>query len=152
MIGIFLKRSCLCLLNFFKLCYTEGHDKKTAGKIILDGRSQPWEHEMRVARILSRDGHNVEFIPPALTRTADILLDGVEFEIKSPQGNKLTTIERNLKRATKQSRNIVFDSSRMKQMSDRKILQNIIYHAKHQKLIKRVIFIGKNGKITDLTF
>lgn len=34
------------------------------------------------------EGHLVEFMPAAQIKSADILLDGVEYEIKSPITNK----------------------------------------------------------------
>ena len=84
------------------------------GKVIKPANTNPWPHEERVAMILARAGYRVEFIPKSGVKTADILLNRTEFEIKSPISPKIKAVERNLARASKQSPNIIFDSSRMK--------------------------------------
>ena len=54
---------------------------KIDGKIIIPAGRKPWPHEMRVASILAKVGFTVEFIQESTIRSADILLNGVEFEI-----------------------------------------------------------------------
>lgn len=58
------------------------------GRVIIPAGRRPWPHELRVADILAMAGSVVEFIPESNTKTADIYLDGVEYEIKSPLTNK----------------------------------------------------------------
>ena len=99
------------------------------------------------------NGYTVKFVPSVnVLHSADLLVDGTVYEMKSPTSNKIEAVERNLKRATHQSRNIIFDSSRMKRLHDERILSNVIYQAGKQSIIKKVIFVGKRGKITFLTF
>ena len=121
------------------------------GKIIIPSNTHPWPHEIRVAKILSKAGHRVEFVPEGVLGTADIYLDGTIFEIKSPRSNKANTIEHRLKDAVNsQSFNIILDSSRIKSKPDyslKKYLTNIL---RRQKQIKRLIFITKQGKIIDI--
>ena len=74
--------------------------RKRRAQIIIPAGLCPWPHELRVAKILSLAGHTVEFLPTRTSKTADILLDGIEFEIKSPLTNKPKKILRNLKRAS----------------------------------------------------
>lgn len=95
-------------------------------------------------------GHNIEFLPETNVSTADILLDGVEYELKSPFTNKTDKLERNIKRALKQSKNIVFDSSRVKNMRDDNLRRFLIRKAKEQKQIGELIFITKRGQIIDI--
>lgn len=80
-------------------------------------------------------------------RTADILLNGVEFEIKSPITNKPDKLERNIKRALKQSKNIIIDSSRIKNMRDDTLQRFLIGKVKEQKQIGQLILVTKRGKI-----
>ena len=105
--------------------------KIESGKVVVPGGVHPWQHELKVAQILADAGYNIEFIPEQnLLKTADFKIDGTEFELKSPEGSKLSAVERNLRnlrRALKQSPNIVFDSSRMPGVQDSKILQCILY-------------------------
>lgn len=76
---------------------------KFKGKIIIPANSSPWQHEQRVARIFALAGYSVEFIPESNTKTADILLNGVEFEIKSPKSGNANSLEHILKKAIKKN-------------------------------------------------
>ena len=105
---------------------------------------------MRVAEILALAGHRVEFLPESIHKTPDIRLDGIEFEIKSPITNKTEKIERNIKRALKQSDNIIIDSSRIRNYQEQRILGYLTQKARTQKQIHRLIFITKNGQIIDI--
>lgn len=123
------------------------------GKVIVPGGIHPWQHEIKVAQLLADAGYNVEFIPEQnLLKTADFKINGIEFELKSPEGRKLSAVERNLRRALKQSPNIVFDSSRMSGLHDEKILKCILHHAHKQSLIQRLIFLDKHGRIKVFSF
>lgn len=123
---------------------------KQRGRIIIPAGRRPWAHELRVADILATAGHNVEFLPESRLSSADILLDGVEYEIKSPLTNKADKLERNIKRGLKQSNNIVFDSSRIKNLRDDNLRRFLIGKAKTQKQIGELIFITKRGQIIDI--
>ena len=105
---------------------------------------------MRVANILAKAGFNVEFLQESTIATADILLDGEVFEIKSPFTNKPDKIERSIKRGLKQSNNIIIDSSRIKNMKDGILLKYLIRKLREQKQINRMILITKRGKIIDI--
>ena len=59
--------------------------KNQRGKVLIPGGVRPWPHELRVANVLALAGHAVEFLPKTNMKTADILLDDVAYEIKSPK-------------------------------------------------------------------
>ena len=118
--------------------------------IVIPAGRIPWSHELRVANILAKAGHRVEFLPELNGKTANILLDGVKFEIKSPRTNKPDKIERNIKRALMQSNNIIFDSSRIKNMRDDNLQHFLAKKAIQYKRINHLIFITKRGKIIDI--
>ena len=120
------------------------------GHVIIPAGRRPWPHELRVADILAMAGHVVEFIPESNTKTADIYLDGVEYEIKSPFTNKTDKIERNIKRGLKQSKNIIFDSSRIVQLRDDNLRRFLVNKARTQKQIGKLILITKHGQIIDI--
>ena len=126
------------------------NNSKQRGKIIIPAGRNPWPHELRIANILAMAGHNIEFLPESNISTADILLDGVEYEMKSPFTNKPDKLERNIKRGLKQSKNIIFDSSRIKDMRDYNLRRFLVRKAKEQKQIGELIFITKRGKIIDV--
>ncbi len=124
---------------------------KKVGQIIIPANVYPWPHELRVAQILARAGFVVEFLLDTKNiKTADVLVNGIPFEIKSPFTNKPDKLERVIKRALKQSCNIVFDTSRIKNMSDARLHQFLAFKAKHQPQINRLLLITKAGKIVDI--
>lgn len=122
----------------------------TRGKVVIPAGRRPWPHELRVANILALAGHSVEFLNETSNKSADILLDGVVFEIKSPITNKPDKLERNIKRGLKQSKNIIFDSSRIKKMRDDNLRRFLINKARTQKQIGKLLFVTKKGQIIDI--
>lgn len=87
--------------------------ERKQGVYIAPGRN-PWPHELHTAKILALAGHYVEFLPEDNLHSPDIYLDGVEFEIKSPETGKVSSLEQSIRTALRQSSNIIIDSSRMK--------------------------------------
>ena len=126
------------------------NSSKQRGKIIIPAGRKPWPHELRIANILAMAGHNVEFLSESNINTADTLLDGNEYEMKSPFTNRPDKLERNIKRGLKQSKNIIFDSSRIKNMRDDNLRRFLIRKAKEQRQIGELIFITKRGQIIDI--
>ncbi len=120
------------------------------GKIIIPGGVCPWPHEIHAARILADMGHIVEFLPTNTIKTADISLDGTEFEIKSPITNNPKKLLRNIKRALYQSPNVILDSSRAKGINDDSIYKLLYSRAKEQKALKRLLLITKHGQVIDI--
>lgn len=125
-------------------------NKTSKGKIIIPAGIHPWPHELRVAEILALSGHIVEFLPTKSTKTADILLDGIEYEIKSPLTSKANSLEHVLKKALRQSPNIIFDSSRMRKIKDNKIQNFLSTQFSIRTTIKNLILITKAGKIIQI--
>lgn len=126
-------------------------DQINKGNIFIPAGVAPWPHEMRVARILAMAGYVVEFLPAISIKRADILLNGIEFEIKSPITNNPKKIIRNVKRALQQSQNVIIDSSRIKGMCEDTLRKLLASHAKNQKTLKRLLLITKRGQIIDIT-
>ena len=126
------------------------NNSKQRGRIVIPAGRRPWPHELRIADILASAGHNIEFLPESNVHTADVLLDGVPYEMKSPFTNKPDKLERNIKRGLKQAKNIIFDSSRIKNMRDDNLRRFLMRKAKEQKQIGELIFITKRGQIIDI--
>ena len=121
------------------------------GKIIIPAGVKPWPHELRVAEILAMAGYNVRFLEESSLHTADVLLNGIEFEIKSPKSANVNSLEHLLKKALKQSSNIIIDTSRMKNSRDNNVKKFLISQAKSRKQIKKLIMITKRGQIIDIS-
>ena len=121
------------------------------GKIVIPAGRRPWPHEMRLADILASAGHNIEFLPESnIKNTADILVDGVEYEIKSPITSKANSLEHVLKKALRQSPNIIIDTSRMKKSRDDNTRKFLINQMQTRKQIKKLIMVTKQGRIIDI--
>lgn len=122
---------------------------KKYGKIIIPGDVSIWPHELRVAKILASVGFVVEFLPTRNHKTADVLVDGVEYEIKSPETCRLSSIEQLLRKALKQSPNIIIDTFRCR-IQEERLCGYLIYKCRNQKQIKRMLFIARSGEIVDI--
>ena|SRR5580700_11606357 len=128
--------------------------KNSKGSIIIPAGLDVWEHELRTAQTLARNGYTVQFLAAEQgyrRKAADVLIDNVTYEMKSPKADKLSAIERNLKRATKQSCNIVIDSRRMSKIHDATIQKFLVQKLKQQKTIKRLIFVNRRHQIIDIS-
>lgn len=119
------------------------------GKIIFDPQRKPWPHEMHTATILAQNGHTITFLKEVGNNPPDIRLDSIIFEMKAPKTSKTSSLEQTLRKAVKQSPNIVIDSFRMK-MPDNIALKFLIKKCREQKQIKRMLFINKKEKIVDV--
>lgn len=108
-----------------------------------------WPHEMRTAKILATAGHSIEFLLEDSQKSPDILLDGVEFEIKSPKSMSVNTLEHLLKKGLRQCSNLIIDTSRTK-MRDDKMRDFLVSQMRKTKQIKRMIMITKKGQIIDI--
>lgn len=133
--------------------YNKDMNKNKIGKIIIEPGVKnvlPWE--MHSALALKEAGYVVKFIPKHNSaRTADAFLDNTQFEFKSPEGTSIKSIENNLQKALRyQSKNIVIDSCRVKNLQDRSIQNYLVARLKRKKGIKRLIFITRNGRVIDI--
>lgn len=127
--------------------------KNIIGKIIIPGDVNIWPHEERTAKTLARTGYTVEFIRKSNCEretSADAFIDGAKWEMKAPNGSNLSLVEKNLRRAVKQSENIVFDSHRVKRIPDKAIMRELEKWAFEIKGVNRVMFINRHGKIIDI--
>lgn len=119
-----------------------------SGIFIPPGR-KVWPHGDRVAKILAMAGHNVEFLLENGQKSPDILLDGVEFEIKSPKTVSANTLEHLLKKGLRQCSNLIIDTSRTK-MRDDKVCSFLVAQMRKTKQIKKMLLITKKGQIIDI--
>ncbi|MBR3628291.1 MAG: hypothetical protein IKN42_05545 [Elusimicrobia bacterium] len=127
--------------------------EKVFGKTIIPFGVFVEQHELDVAKVLNKLGKDVEFILPSrvkFSRTPDIKMDGLLWEIKSPKGSSSRTIENNLRTALKQSKNIIIDLRRIK-IDETKAISQIAKQFKYSKLIRKIIIIKQNKEILDIS-
>lgn len=95
--------------------------------------------------------YDIEFIPPSNIpemHRPDILMDGIEWEIKCPIGKGKNTIIRNMKQAAKQSQNIIIDLRRSA-LPEKNSISQIENRFKEKANLKRILIIKKNGDLLD---
>jgi hypothetical protein len=84
-------------------------------------------------------------------KTPDIILDGkIKYEMKAPDGKSIRAIERNVKRAGAKCQNVIIDACRIRRVQDRSIKNYLLSHIKDWPKIKKLMFIGRDGKAVDI--
>ncbi|MCR5399949.1 MAG: hypothetical protein K6E68_10520 [Lachnospiraceae bacterium] len=110
---------------------------------------KPYPHELAIAELFAQQGKDVVFLKPSNipgVYIPDIVVDGLEWEMKSPEGKGERTIRRNLHKASTQSRNIIFDLSRIGISEDKciKELKNAFNSSQH---IRNMIIVTKSKEM-----
>lgn len=120
------------------------------GEIFIAPDIDVWPHELRTAQALASAGYKVEFLKRRLgkhERSADISINGIIWEMKSPKSNKLKRVERTLRDALHQSTNIVFDSQRIKSLSDSQVQHELEKWISELKSITKLLFVTKKRNV-----
>jgi hypothetical protein len=92
---------------------------------------------------------DVEFLVPICSKgihTADIVMDGITWEIKCPTGKGKRTIDNNFKTASKQSANLIFDLRKIR-LTEKQCLAKLKIELKARNNIKRLLVVSKNNII-----
>ena len=80
-------------------------------------KNPPAEHEFWVAKVFSKLGRDVIFIPRSNienNKQPDFEIGGVRWELKSPIGDSRRTFQNNIQKAQLQSKNIIISLHRSK--------------------------------------
>lgn len=113
----------------------------------------PEKHEFETAKFFADMGKDIVFLKPSTIKgehTPDILMDGFEWEIKSPQGNSKRTIENNFRNAVVQSRYIIFDLRRIK-LHDNQCVTKLKKEFRARRYLKKLLIIKKDGTLIEIT-
>lgn len=111
--------------------------------------TQPEEHELATAQFFANLGKDIRFIRPMNIKgvhTPDFYMDGLAWEVKSPTGRNVRSIEDNFRNASKQSKNIIFDLRRSK-MWEPKCIAKIQKEAIDKTDVRKVVIITKDKKL-----
>ena len=110
----------------------------------------PEKHELATAKFFAERGKDVTFIKASNipnAHTPDILMDGIEWEIKCPQGKAKRTIETNFRHAIAQSHHIIFDLRRINLPEKQCIAQlEKEFRIRHAK---RLLIITKSEELLE---
>lgn len=128
--------------------------KKRVGLIVVPPGVFVDIHEKLAADFLAAKlSYDVTFLVPNRCRgskTPDIEMNGLAWEIKSPKGKSSRTLENNLRLALQQSPNIVLDLRRMDgRIPTKKLLAEIERRFDDAKTIKHIIVITRQGGHVD---
>lgn len=95
----------------------------------------------------------MEFLPATsgkLVKSVDIQMDGVVWEIKRLETGKLSTLEKKVRKALHQSRNVIIDSRRMKGLKPSDTERKLRALAGELRSLNRLILITKSGEIVGI--
>lgn len=123
-----------------------------SNKIIFEGQSrkQLRFHEVNaILLLLDYFDADITCISPGFGKTPDLRIKNIEWELKSPQGNGVKTIENTLKKARSQSDSIILDLSRIKMNGNQALSRTKYYLRNNKHGIRRLVIITKNRKLID---
>lgn len=109
------------------------------------------EHEYRTVKTLLENGYDVELIPVSTIkglRMPDIMMQGIPWEMKSPQGDGRKQFKNTIQNASHQSQNIVIDLRRCKADEER-ALKELRHYFDLSKRLRKMMVILKNEEILD---
>lgn len=120
---------------------------KRQGNIVAPSHLNIQPHEMTAARAIADYGCDVEFVARTKgnrAKSADFVADGVLWEVKAPTSDNLRVIQKRLREATHQSRDIIFDSRRMKRLSNQQIQSEVEKWASCLRSIRRLLYVNRD--------
>ena len=113
-------------------------------------KPRPQQHELNAAALLLEYfKKDIVFLLRTNRPTADFLIDGIIWELKSPTGVGKNNIQRQLQDAHHQSVNVVLDSSRSKMHSVR-LKSQATFQFRRMPTLNRLLFISKAGKVIEI--
>ena len=126
---------------------------KRQGTIIAPSNLNIQEHEMDTARAIADYGINVKFVPRIKgkrAKSADFVADGVLWEVKSPTSDNLRVVQKRLREAIHQSRDVIFDSRRMKRLTNKAIQAEVEKWARSLTSIRRLLYVDRLGNVVKI--
>ena len=120
------------------------------GKLIQNGVHLE-EHEWKTVKYFLEQGKDVELIPNSQIKNyhmGDIMLEGIDWEMKAPIGDGKYTVQNIMQAAVQQSNNIIIDLRRSK-MVEEKAIREYVREFKGSKGARRLRIIKKSGETLD---
>jgi hypothetical protein len=127
---------------------------RDSADVFIPEQANPDYREMQAAEILSRHFKcRVEFLIPSGSykqKTPDIVMNGVMWEIKTPQTDQAKKIESILSHAKHQSTSVVIDN-RYSKISDEKMRNIVLKFIQIHHTLRRVILITKAKNVLEFS-
>lgn len=108
-------------------------------------------HEYKTVKLLLEYGFDIELVPPSKIKgvhIGDLVMQGVLWEMKSPEGGKRYTIKNNVQNAMHQAQNMIMDLRRCK-LDDEQAISETVHYFKMSKRLRRLKIITKSEKVLD---
>jgi hypothetical protein len=109
-------------------------------------------HEQLTVDFLISHGKSIELLIPGHTqgnKNPDFVMNGLLWEAKSPTTSSFDNLAVTLRRAVKQSPNVVVDIRRMKK-PEKATIAFLTQYFRHSHNLKRLIIISKTQPIIEL--
>lgn len=114
-------------------------------------------HEQEIVVAFTNLGYNVELIPLSYCKgkkTADAIINGVEWEFKTPHTPTTRALDHLLRKATKQSHNIVIDLRHFSPSIQSSSIKKLEFLSRQLKSLRKLKVltgsVSKTGKILDI--
>ena len=121
------------------------------GKLTTNGLIME-RHEYATINTLLATGYDVELLPKSRTphsKSPDINLIGMAWEMKAPLSSQITSMERLLHRAVHQSCNVIFDLRRTK-LQDQNAITALTKYFYEIRTLRNLWIINKKDEILKL--
>lgn len=131
----------------------EPNMSENIGEIVIKPGAVPWPHELRTAEALAASGYRVEFLVQSEGRgmkSADVTIEGNSWEIKSPLSDKISNIEKTLRKALHQSENVIYDSQRVKRLNDSQIEKELSRLAYKMHSLNSLLMVDKKRNVVKI--
>lgn len=108
---------------------------------------------MATARAIADYGIDIEFVARTKgnrAKSADFVADGVLWEVKSPTSDNLRVVQKRLREAIHQSKDVIFDSRRMRRLPNQQIQTEVEKWASCLTSIRRLLYVNRAGKVIKI--
>ena len=109
------------------------------------------DHEYATVKLFLEQGYDIELIPQSQIkyyRAPDMMMEGVAWEIKAPEGASSKTIKHTIQNALQQSNNVIIDLCRCR-LPQAQALKDIEREFRLSKRLRRLKVVLKDKKILD---
>ncbi len=130
-----------------------GTMSKSKGKVIIGPGVNVWPHELKTAEALAMAGYVVEFVRRSEQKrvhSADVLIDGELWEFKAPTSDKASAVDKNVRKALHQAKCVVFDSRRMKKVSDVQVERELRKSTAVLHSMRHLLFVNRRAEVIDI--
>lgn len=110
------------------------------------------KHEYSTVQVFLDMGLDVELIPPSPIKglkMPDVMIFGIPWEMKSPEGNGKKTIKNTVQNASHQSENVIVDLRRCP-ISEQQAMKELQRYFTMSRRLKRMKVITKDKIVLDL--